>query len=98
MFTLIGNILGRLFRKPVTRLYPVEVKPACAGCRGQLHIRIEDCIFCGACQRRCPANAITVSKQPKSWTLDPYRCIVCGYCVELCPKKCLEMRPEHFKP
>jgi ech hydrogenase subunit F len=95
MFSLIGNIFTNLTRKPATRPYPAVRRQAPAGARGRLKIDIDACIFCSLCQKRCPANALDVSRQPKNWTLDPYRCIVCGYCVEACPKKCLSMDPEH---
>ncbi len=95
MFALIGNIFTNLMRRPATRPYPRVRRKAPAGARGRLQIEINRCIFCGICQKRCPASALTVVREPKSWTLDPYRCIVCGYCVEACPRKCLAMNPEH---
>ena len=95
---LTKSILMSFFRRPVTRKYPAEKRPAFPGARGYLDIRIEDCIYCGACQKRCPADAIVVTREPKTWTLDPYKCIVCGYCVEACPKKCLFMAEDHRKP
>ena len=95
MLALIGNIFTNLLRRPATRRYPAVRRPAPPLARGRLEIDIEKCIFCGLCQKRCPANALAVSRQPKSWTLDPYRCIVCAECVAACPKKCLEMNPEY---
>jgi formate hydrogenlyase subunit 6/NADH:ubiquinone oxidoreductase subunit I len=95
MFTMIGNIFANLTRKPATRAYPIVRRKAPLGVRGRLKIDIDACIFCGLCQKRCPANALNVTRQPKTWTLDPYRCVVCGYCVEVCPKKCLSMDAEH---
>lgn len=98
MINLTLNMFRNLLRKPATRRYPAEKRPPFEGARGRLDNRIADCVFCGACQKRCPADALTVSRDPKSWTLDPYRCIVCGYCVDVCPKKCLFMAPEHRAP
>lgn len=95
MFALIGNIFKNLIHRPATRLYPFVRRTRPAGTRGRLQIEIDKCIFCGICQKRCPSDALTVVREPKSWTLDPYKCIVCGYCVEACPKKCLNMHPEH---
>jgi formate hydrogenlyase subunit 6/NADH:ubiquinone oxidoreductase subunit I len=43
------------------------------------------------CARKCPANALTVTRQPKEWKFERFRCILCGYCVETCPKKCLSL-------
>lgn len=98
MVTLIPSIFRHLGRKPVTRRYPFEKRAAPPSARGHLDIDIAACIFCGACQKRCPANALAVSRDPKSWSVNHYACIVCGYCLEVCPKKCLVLHNEHFKP
>ena len=95
---LLENILKNLRQGPATRQYPFERRDAFPGARGHLQNDIKTCIFCGVCQKRCPADAIVVSKDPKTWVLDPYRCIICGYCVDACPKKCLSMAPEHRPP
>lgn len=92
---MLKTIFRNLFGKPATRNYPFIRREAIAGNRGQLECDINACIFCSLCQRRCPANALAVSKPEKSWTLDPYKCILCGYCLEACPKKCLSMNAEH---
>jgi NADH-quinone oxidoreductase subunit I len=96
MINLLRSIFVKLSARPDTRRYPFEQRPPIAGARGHLDIEIEKCIFCGACQKRCPANALAVSREPKSWTLKPCACIVCGYCVEVCPKKCLALREQHY--
>jgi formate hydrogenlyase subunit 6/NADH:ubiquinone oxidoreductase subunit I len=95
MFALIGNIFHNLTRRPATRAYPAVRRPAPTGARGRLRIDIDKCIFCGLCQKRCPSNALAVLRDPKNWTLDPYRCIVCAECVSVCPKKCLSMNAEY---
>ncbi len=96
MFRLIKNVLQNIMNRPATRAYPFVKNEPIAGSRGRLEIDIDACIFCSMCVRKCPANALKVSRDPKSWTLDPYRCIVCGACVEGCPKKCLFMKNEHL--
>lgn len=98
MFTLLTNIFKNLGNKPATRLYPFVKREAPPQTRGHLDIEIDKCIFCGACQKRCPANALAVSRNPKSWSVNHYACIICGYCVEVCPKKCLFLQREYFKP
>jgi formate hydrogenlyase subunit 6/NADH:ubiquinone oxidoreductase subunit I len=96
MFSLIHNIISNIFSKPATWLYPFVVRQPFTGSRGKLEMDPDTCIYCGICSKRCPANAINVTKTPaKTWTLDPYRCIVCAECVSACPKKCLSMNPEH---
>jgi len=98
MINLVKSIFTKLASRPDTRPYPFTKRPPMAGARGHLDIEIDKCIFCGACQKRCPANALTVSRDPKSWTLNRYACVICGYCVEVCPKKCLFMNENHFTP
>ena len=93
MASMLKSVLKNLFGKPATRLYPFVRREAFADTRGLLDIDISKCIFCGLCAKRCPANALAVTKKPQpSWTVDAYRCILCGYCLEACPKKCLVMR------
>lgn len=98
MVHLIGNILKNAVSKPATRLYPFEQREVPEGVRGHLEMDVSTCTFCTLCARRCPTNAIVVTREPKSWTLDPYACIVCGACVEACPKDCLRLDKDHLKP
>ena len=95
MFTLVKNIVQNLLRRPATRPYPAQRRASFAGTRGLLCIDPAVCIYCGVCAKRCPAQAIAVSRDPKRWTIDPYRCILCSYCVEVCPKHCLFMQARH---
>lgn len=96
MGTLFGHVLENLRKPPATRLYPFQKRELPEGVRGHLVNDAAACIYCGLCQRRCPALALTVERKPaKTWTLDRYRCILCGYCVEVCPKKCLAMKTGH---
>lgn len=98
MVNLLKSIFDKLSSRPDTRRYPFSKREPIADSRGHIDIEIDRCIFCGACEKRCPAKALKVSRDPKSWTLDPYACIVCGYCIEVCPKKCIVMHAEHFSP
>ncbi|MCR5625323.1 MAG: 4Fe-4S binding protein [Lachnospiraceae bacterium] len=58
------------------------------------HNAIDRCIFCAMCARNCPANAITVDRQNKMWTIDEGRCIDCGLCELNCPRHCLDIKAE----
>jgi formate hydrogenlyase subunit 6/NADH:ubiquinone oxidoreductase subunit I len=90
-------IFRNLVSKPATRLYPRAVRPAYAASRGRIAIDYPACIHCGACDRRCPAAAIAVGKEPKSWRIDNFACVTCGLCVKVCPKKCLSMEIDRPK-
>lgn len=96
MFDMISSIFKNLGSKPATRKYPFEKREPFKGSRGQISgIDIDDCIFCGICSRKCPADSLVVNKAEKSWEIDQFRCVVCGVCTEVCPKKCIKMAPEH---
>ena len=93
LFSIFKDILGNLVKGPVTRNYPFEKRPPFPGERGKLVIDPEKCIYCGLCAKKCPSNAITVSRTPKEWRFEKFRCILCGTCVDGCPKKCLKLLP-----
>jgi formate hydrogenlyase subunit 6/NADH:ubiquinone oxidoreductase subunit I len=93
MSGMLKSVFRSLLGRPATRRYPYERRAPIEGTRGTLKNDIDACIFCSLCAKRCPSQALEVSKTPKSWTFDPYKCVLCGYCVEVCPKKCLAMRP-----
>ena len=90
-FKFAGTILGSMFKKPSTLMYPVVPREWQERTRGAVSIVGEDCIGCGICQRACPTNAIEVDKNAGSWTIQRMQCIQCSACVDGCPKKCLTM-------
>ena len=55
-------------------------KPACDESR---------CVHCTLCAKKCPADALTVDRAAKTWTLDEDKCIGCGTCAEACPKNAI---------
>ena len=93
LFSIFKDILGNLVKGPVTRNYPAVKREPFAGERGKLVIDEKSCIFCGMCAKKCPSNALTVTRQPKELKFERFRFIVCGACVEACPKKCLSLVP-----
>jgi formate hydrogenlyase subunit 6/NADH:ubiquinone oxidoreductase subunit I len=96
MLEMLHNIVKNFMKGPSTRLYPFTKRKEFADARGNLiGIDEETCIYCGMCQRKCPADAIVVERATKTWTMNPYKCVVCGVCVEVCPKKCMNMGESH---
>ena len=91
-------VLGSLFKKPATKMYPVRPAVWMERTRGHIEIVIEDCIFCGICQKKCPTDAITVDRAAKSWAIQRMGCIQCSCCVEVCPKKCLTNEAGYTAP
>lgn len=91
---MINRVFKNLVSKPATRMYPVKVREPFERTRGRIYIDPAACIYCGICQKRCPADAITVDRPNSTWELDAFRCIVCGQCAVDCPKKCIVMTNE----
>lgn len=91
-------VLGSMFKKPATLMYPVVPRQWQERTRGHIDIDESKCILCGICGRKCPTNAIAVDRASRTWTIERMQCIQCGCCVEVCPKKCLSMAPEYTAP
>lgn len=97
-FGMTKTVMRSLFSRPATHLYPFEEKRYFPGSRGRIAIRVEACVFCGLCAKKCPTAALAVNRETKTWTIDRLRCVTCNYCVEVCPKKCLAMQEQHGVP
>lgn len=90
--------LKNLFSKPATESYPFAEREYPERYRGKVAISIDDCIMCGMCMRKCPASAITVNRETKTWEIQRMSCVQCAYCVQVCPKKCLSMEQHYTEP
>ena len=87
-----------LARKSACRMYPVQKPAYYPNTRGHIEIDINKCIFCGACGKRCPTHAITVTRAQRDWSIERMKCIQCGACVECCPVKCLSFGRDYTPP
>ncbi len=90
--------LKNLVSRPATRKYPKKQRTFFDRTRGAVDIKIDECIFCSLCARKCPTGALAVSKPEQSWHIDRLKCIQCSGCVETCPKKCLSMNQSYTTP
>jgi len=93
LFGMTRTVVASLFSRPATRRYPSPRREphGYPRSRGKLAIDIDACIFCGACVKRCPTQALLVKKPDREWIIDRLRCCTCNACVEVCPTKCLSM-------
>ena len=98
MIWMIPTILRNVLARPATRRYPTETREPFEGTRGRLEIDGAGCVYCGACARKCPSNALHVDHQLQQMTFEPYRCVVCGACVDACTKNSLRIVGEHKHP
>ncbi len=93
---LAGMTISSLFTKAPTRKYPYEKREPFARTRGGITMGdVKSCIMCGICEKKCPANAIKVTKADETWTHWPYKCIACDACVRTCPKGVLVTEQAH---
>jgi len=46
----------------------------------------QNCIYCGACQKICPVQAIDIDKKNKTTQLSNYSCVQCNLCNQSCKK------------
>lgn len=91
-------VMGWSVKKPATRLYPYETRPAFKATRGHVVIDIGKCTFCTLCEKKCPTDAISMDKTTRSWTIDRLLCIQCSACVDACAKDCLGMDNQYTAP
>lgn len=98
VFSFSKTVLKNLFSKPVTTAYPLKPREYPDRTRGHVQIDIDQCILCGLCSRKCPADAIKVDRAGGTWSIYRFGCIQCASCVESCPKKCLSMGQAYTDP
>ena len=101
---MLPKIIGFIFKKPVTVLYPKERLIPPKGLRGKMKFYPERCIHCGLCSHDCPSGACTmhlITGDKKQPVFDLDFCTFCAQCEEVCPKDAIEMTTEfelaHYK-
>jgi formate hydrogenlyase subunit 6/NADH:ubiquinone oxidoreductase subunit I len=97
-FEMVKTALKTVVQRPVTILYPAQAAKKTPISRGHVTIDASQCISCGICQRKCPSQALFISKEEKTWQIDRLRCVVCNSCVDTCPVKCLIMDTQFTSP
>lgn len=87
------EVLGSLFKKVATNLYPHQKLEMAEKMRGKLKFNASACIGCKLCMRDCPSGAIVIKKVGEKQfeaELNLGKCIYCAQCVDSCLKKALE--------
>jgi len=97
IFEMAKTSLRNLASPPATQMYPKKPAKKYATTRGRVENDAERCILCGLCQRKCPAVALCVDRDERTWEIDRFRCVTCGCCVEVCPVKSLRMENDYTK-
>jgi NAD(P)H-quinone oxidoreductase subunit I len=100
--TMFMDVLRSAFRKPATRLYPVERVLPPERFRGRLDFSPAACTGCGLCVKDCPSSAIELTildRAAKRYVMTYHidRCTYCGQCVVSCKFKCLGLPSEHWE-
>lgn len=88
-FKIAKMIFKSFFNKPATDPFPNIPKKYFDETRGHIEINGNDCILCGICAKKCPADAISVDREFSEWKIERMKCVQCSCCVNVCPKKCL---------
>jgi len=100
--TMLRDIWGSFFKKPVTQRYPFERREAPDQYRGKLVWTPGKCNGCCLCMKDCPANAIellTIDKKNKQFVMRYHadRCTYCAQCVQNCRLECLGMAHDQWE-
>jgi formate hydrogenlyase subunit 6/NADH:ubiquinone oxidoreductase subunit I len=100
--TMLKDVIGAFFQKPVTQKYPFERTEAPVQLRGKLIWDASKCTGCGLCAKDCPADAIELvvnDKKTKQFVMLYHmdRCTFCSQCVQNCRFGCLDLSDEEWE-
>jgi len=56
-----------------------------------IHIRMENCVDCGACTAVCYPGALTLHHKTRKLEFNPENCTVCELCTSACPLKIIRI-------
>lgn len=98
VFSIGKVVIGSLFKKPSTLMYPVIPREWEERTRGAVTIDVDGCVLCGMCARSCPTNAIEVDRKAGTWSIERMNCVQCRGCVDNCPPNCLDMDQKYTEP
>jgi hydrogenase-4 component H len=89
------DVLERFLRPlrggPLTRRYPAEPAVLSPALRGLPEPDPLRCDASASCVTACPTEAIELSADPATWTVDAGRCVFCGACEAACPRDAIHL-------
>lgn len=93
--SMLGDILGSLFSKPITVNYPKEPSDSPNTVRGKIVWEPDNCTGCKLCILDCPTSALELlilDKKNKKFVMryNLGLCIFCGQCEISCIQGCLK--------
>ena len=100
--TMLRDVSGSLFRRPVTEKYPFERREAPQHLRSLVKWTPEGCVGCSLCETDCPAQAIDfiiLDRQAKRYvfTYHADRCTFCAQCVISCRQHCVKLECDQWE-
>ncbi|HJJ42274.1 MAG TPA: 4Fe-4S dicluster domain-containing protein [Methanocorpusculum sp.] len=81
---MLKTIIKQFLHKPATIPFPKVPGKVYDKTRGHIVFDGSKCTSCSNCMRHCPAQAISIDKAAKTWSIDRFRCIMCNNCIDHC--------------
>ena len=91
---MLGALVGNLFKRKNTVMFPAEYVPIPDGFRGFPFVTPEKCNGCKRCTRVCPSGALEIVDQEdggRHHITNIARCTRCQQCEEECPQDAIHL-------
>lgn len=95
IYLLVALVIGYWIPRPFCRLlcpYGVLLGVISLFSFRKRRINKDNCIYCGACKKACPVQAITLDKKNGIASVSSYSCVQCNVCSNACKKDAITTR------